>query len=70
MEVRRALPVGLHENVCLWKYSSFLPNSVGPDTKLMLAPNVGSGMMLEGEDNDADYLILPSAFRTLSGVNG
>jgi hypothetical protein len=40
----------LYENVCLWKCSSFLPNSVGPDTKLMLAPNVGSGMILEGED--------------------
>ena len=40
----------LHENVCLWKCSSFLPNSVGPHIKLMLAPNVGSGMILEGED--------------------
>jgi hypothetical protein len=40
----------LYENVCLWKCSSFVPNSVGPDTKLMLAPNVGSDMILEGED--------------------
>ena len=40
----------LYENVCLWKCSSFLPSSVGPDTKLMLAPNVGSDMILEGED--------------------
>jgi hypothetical protein len=40
----------LYENVFLWKCSSFLPNSVDPDTKLMLAPNVGSGMILEGED--------------------
>jgi hypothetical protein len=40
----------LYENVCLWKCSSILANSVGPDTKLMLAPKVGPGMILEGGD--------------------
>jgi hypothetical protein len=38
----------------------FSPTFVGPGTKLMLGPNVGSGIILEGEDKRRYWISVTS----------